>query len=334
MLLRDLIGNNVWIIAEVGINHEGCLETCKKLIKAAADAGANAVKLQTIDPDLNYSTETESYQVFSKSKLTMSQTEQAFNFARKLGVEPFTTIGDINTFQEIQKIDPQCYKISSGLLTCEPLVAEIVKLGRPVIFSSGMSDLQDIREALEPITEQKKDLFALLHCVSLYPPKLDELNLSQINLLKQEFSCVTGYSDHSGIPNIASKAVLAGAEIIECHITLNKHRSGFDHRVSLDPYEFKVMVSAVRDAERILGLPESIRSPEVREVGLKMGRYLATIKAVKKGECLSLENVGFLRFKNPMGMLQAKHFNRLINRRFLRDRPAFCPVSLEDLTDA
>ena len=97
MLLRELIGNNVWIIAEVGINHEGCLETCKKLIKAAADAGANAVKLQTIDPDLNYSSETESYQVFSNSKLTMSQTEQAFKFARKLGVEPFTTIGDINT---------------------------------------------------------------------------------------------------------------------------------------------------------------------------------------------------------------------------------------------
>ena len=334
MRLRELVGNNVWIIAEVGINHEGCIETCKKLIKVAAEAGANAVKLQTIDPDLNYSAETESYRVFSKAKLTLSQTGQAFEYARKLGIEPFTTVGDITTLREIQKVDPQCYKVSSGLLTCAPLIDEIVKLGKPVIFSTGMTDLKATREALDPIIRQKKDFVALLHCVSLYPPKLHELNLSQINLLKQEFACVTGYSDHSGIPNIASRAVLAGAEIIECHITFNKHRSGFDHKVSLDPAEFKEMVLDVRNAEQLLGSPESVRSPEVQKTGLKMGRYLATIKAVKKGECLSLENVGFLRFENPVGLVPAKHFNLLLNNKFSRDLSAFCPVALEDLSNA
>ena len=334
MRLPELVGQNVWIIAEVGINHEGCIETCKKLIQMAAEAGANAVKLQTIDPDLNYSAETESYRVFSKAKLSLSETGQAFEYARKLGVEPFTTIGDLTTLREIQKINPQCYKVSSGLLTCAPLIDEIVKLGKPVIFSTGMTDLQTTRDALDPIIKQKKDFVALLHCVSLYPPKLHELNLSQINFLKQEFSCVTGYSDHSGIPNIASKAVLAGAKIIECHISLNKNRSGFDHKVSLDPAEFKEMVLGVRNAERLLGSPELVRIPEVQKTGLRMGRYLATIKAVKKGEYLSLENVGFLRFENPAGLVPAKHFNHVRNNKFSRDMSAFCPVFLDDLSNA
>ena len=116
MRLRELVGNNVWIIAEVGINHEGCIETCKKLIKVASEAGANAVKLQTINPDLNYSAETESYKVFSKAKLTLAQTGQAFEYARKLGVEPFTTVGDITTLRAIQKMKPRCYKVRVGCL--------------------------------------------------------------------------------------------------------------------------------------------------------------------------------------------------------------------------
>ena len=203
-----------------------------------------------------------------------------------------------------------------------------------MIFSTGMTDLKATKEALDTIIRQQKDFVALLHCVSLYPPKLHELNLSQINLLKQKFSCVTGYSDHSGMPNIASSAVLAGAEIIECHITLNKYRSGFDHKVSLNPAEFKEMVLSVRNAEQLLGSPELVRSSEVQKTGLKMGRYLATIKAVKKGECLSLENVGFLRFENPVGLVPAKHFNQVLNNKFSRDLSAFCPVALEDLSNA
>lgn len=332
--LSELIGNNVWIIAEIGINHEGCFDTCKKLIKVAADAGANAVKLQTIDPDLNYSSETESYKLFSKAKLTIDQTGQIFEYARKLGVEPFTTVGDVYTLREIQKFKPNCYKVSSGLLTCSPLINEIVKLGKPVIFSAGMTDFNITREALDSIVKEKNDSVAILHCVSRYPPRLDETNLSQINFLKHEFSCTTGYSDHSGIPSMAGKAVLAGAEIIECHITLDKNRLDFDHKVSLNATEFKEMVSGVRDAECVRGSVEFIRSPEIQEVSRKMGRYLATIKAVKKGEMLSLENVGFLRFENSEGLLPAKHFNQLLNKKFIRSMKPFSPVFPEDLSNA
>jgi N,N'-diacetyllegionaminate synthase len=334
MSLSELVKNNVWIIAEIGINHEGCIETCKKLIKLAAEAGANAVKLQTIDPDLNYSPETESYRVFSKAKLTLSQTGHAFEYARKLGVEPFTTVGDVKTLRKIESLHPKCYKVSSGLLTCLPIIEEIVQLGKPIIFSTGMAGIKEIKETLGSIKTLSPDMIAILHCVSLYPTELEDLNLSQIQFLSAEFGHCVGFSDHSGRPEIASHAVMAGAKIIECHITFDKTRPEFDHRVSLDPNEFEHMVRRVRDAEKMLGAPEVVRTKNIRKVGTQMGRYLSTIKDVKKGDELSLENVGFLRYTQTRDLVPANKFKELSEKKFKRNIAAFSPILLQDLTDA
>ena len=334
MSVSELTKNGTWIIAEIGINHEGSVHTCKNLVEAAAKAGANAVKLQTIDPELNYSRDTESYKIFEKAKLTFSELNEVFECARALEVEPFTTVGDVKTLREIECLQPTCYKVSSGLLTCTPIVEEIVQLGKPIIFSTGMVGIKEIKNTLGSIKTLSSDMMAILHCVSLYPTKLDDLNLSQIQFLSSEFGCCVGFSDHSGHSEIASHAVMAGAKIIECHITFDKSRAGFDHRVSLDPNEFKRMVSRVRDAEKMLGTPEVVRTKRIRKVGVQMGRYLSTIEDVKKGDELSLKNVGFLRYTQTRDLVPANKFNELSERKFKRNIAAFSPILLEDLTDA
>lgn len=334
MSVSELTKNGTWIIAEIGINHEGSVHTCKKLVEVAAKAGANAVKLQTIDPKLNYSSDTESFKIFEQAKLTFSELNEVFEYARARGVEPFTTVGDVKTLRKIESLRPNCYKVSSGLLTCTPIIEEIVQLRKPIIFSTGMAGIKEVKETLDSIKTLSPDMIAILHCVSLYPTELEDLNLSQIQYLSAEFGYCVGFSDHSGRPEIASHAVMAGAKIIECHITFDKTRSGFDHRVSLDPNEFKHMVRRVRDAEKMLGAPEVVRTKKIRKVGTQMGRYLSTIENVKKGDELSLENVGFLRYAQTRDLVPANKFNELSEKKFKRNIAAFSPILLEDLTDA
>ena len=334
MSVSELTKNGTWIIAEIGINHEGSVHTCKNLVDVAAKAGANAVKLQTIDPKLNYSSDTESYKIFEKAQLTFSELNEVFEYARARRVEPFTTVGDVKTLRKIECLRPACYKVSSGLLTCTPIIDEIVRLGKPIILSTGMAGIKEIKEILGSIETLSPDMIAILHCVSLYPTELEDLNLSQIQFLSAKFGFCVGFSDHSGRPEIASNAVMAGAKIIECHITIDKTRAGFDHKVSLDPNEFKHMVSCVRYAEKMLGAPEAVRTKRIRKVGAQMGRYLSTIEDVKKGDELSLENVGFLRYTHTHDLLPANKFNELSEKKFKRNIAAFSPILLEDLTDA
>ena len=135
MSIKSLRNGKVWIMAEIGINHEGSLDRCFDLVERAAAAGANAVKLQTITPHLTSHRETQSYKLFSEASLTFDETAAVFEFSRSCGVEPFTTVGDLETHSVISKMNPACFKISSGLLTCTPIIEEVVNYKLPVILS-------------------------------------------------------------------------------------------------------------------------------------------------------------------------------------------------------
>ena len=159
----------VFIIAEVGINHEGDYEKCCKLILQAKKSGADAVKLQTIEPELNYCEGSESFNIFQSSKLSKNETKKIFNFCKKNKIRIFTTFGDEKTMDWILKLKPFGLKISSGLLSNYPLVRKIISTSLPVFFSTGMASKSDLFNIKKLIKKNKKKNVAALHCISLYP---------------------------------------------------------------------------------------------------------------------------------------------------------------------
>ncbi len=320
-----------FIIAEIGINHEGSFENCKNLVYEAAKAGANAIKLQTIDPELNYSAGTESYSLFKRAQLSRKETESIFKLARELNLEALTTVGDLNTLEWVKNLDPFCYKISSGLLSCTPLIKEIAKLNKLILISNGMSDDLPLEEAIKTVKFTGNKKIAILQCTSLYPTPPADLCLRQINRIKYKFGFPVGFSDHSSDPMVASYAVYAGAEIIETHLTFDSTRNSFDHKVSLDPINFKKMVSEVRKAEIISGKDTVLkRNNSIKKVEKSMSRYLATIRPIDAGEILNKTNVGFLRFPNGKGIMPANLFEDVFGQVAVKNLSAFSPLKKED----
>ncbi|HUU24577.1 MAG TPA: N-acetylneuraminate synthase family protein [Methyloceanibacter sp.] len=324
-------GEQVFVIAEIGINHEGDFAACARLTEAAATAGADAIKLQTVDPDENYAAGTESHELFSRALLTRDETARIFDLARSLGLEPFTTAGDRQTVEWIERLSPAGYKISSGLLTTTPLVHFVASKRRPVILSTGMAELKDIERALEVVASAGCEDVALLQCTSLYPAPEDTLNLAAIRLLHDLFGLPVGFSDHSLGVTAAPLAVGAGAAIIEKHITLDTNRPGFDHGISLDPDAFKQMVGAIRIAERMMGAAEKRPTEAERGNAARYHRRLATRRAVSAGASLQADDIGFLRFPVGAGGMAPDDYWRVLGRRSARTLGKFEPISEADL---
>ena len=301
------------IIAEIGVNHEGSVQACAELIEAAA----NAVKLQTVKAELNYAKDTESYKIFSRSELTRTETYDMFELARSLGCEPFTTVGDFKTLQWVAKLQPRYFKISSGLLTCTPLIKEIAKLNRHVILSTGLAHHSDIKVAVDVVKKYNCD-FSLLQCTSLYPAPQNKLNLNSIGWLAGKFNCPVGFSDHSLGFSAAAIAVAAGAKTIEKHFTLDSSRPSYDHHISLMPNEFSRMVNEIRAVEKMLGSDGKPLNQLQKKQRQVMGRYIGTITKVTKGETASPENIGFIRFKESEGELLPNAWESVLGKKFIR----------------
>ena len=180
--------DSIFTIAEIGINHEGNIDKCAEMIKAASEAGADAVKLQTIDPDENYSKDTISYKLFKKAWLTPEDTEKMFVYARSLNIEPFTTVGDFKTLEWVKGLKPEIYKISSGLIDHLPLIKKIGKFNKPIIISSGTASEEEVDIAINNLIETDNKNIVLLHCVSSYPTPFDQTNLKVIRKMINKYS--------------------------------------------------------------------------------------------------------------------------------------------------
>lgn len=322
--------NNCYVIAEIGINHEGSFDTCAKMVAAAASAGADAIKLQTIDPDRNYSPLSESYDLFKKSMLSQEETSNIFRIAKSYHLEAFTTVGDLETLDWIKKLNPACYKISSGLLTCIPIIEEAAKLGKPMLMSTGMAKHSDISAACDTVLGLGNRRMALFQCTSKYPAKNEDLNLSTIGWLRNFFKCPVGFSDHSKGDFASTLAVASGAVMIEKHITFDKKKSGFDHKLSLEPHEFSKMVKSIREVEQILGEPKKDLSPELYKTRLKMSRYLGAISDIKPGALFSKKNIGFLRFPSDINKLFSSEFKNILGKKSSRYIKKHSPLTKED----
>ena len=319
-------GHPTIVIAEIGINHEGRPEVCARMIEEAASAHADAIKLQTIDADENYVPGTESHTMFLDASLDREQTAAMFVLARSLGMEPLTTAADFATVDWVDALAPAAHKVSSGMLTNSPIVRHIARTGRTMLMSTGMADMEDIDRAVAAARVGGTESLALLQCTSLYPCDVAQVNLATIAWLQRRYVVPVGLSDHTTGTDAAAFAVAAGAHVIEKHFTLDSSRLGYDHRLSLDPPAFAVMVRKVRLAETMLGSPVKHLSQSEKLAAERNHRVLVARRAIVRGEVFDRANVALRRpLPNTRG-LPPWRYDDILGLRAVRDLEVNEPI--------
>ena len=323
--------HKTYVIAEIGINHEGSVDRCAEMIRASAKAGADAIKLQTVNASRCYAPDTESYKVFSEATLTEAETANMFQLARDCGVDVFTTSGDLQTLKWVDMLNPAAHKISSGLLSCAPIVKEACKFGRPVLMSTGMSGTATIDQSVE-IARQSGCQTALFQCTSLYPCPIKKLDLSAIGGLRKRYSVPTGFSDHSLGVHMAPLAVAAGARLIEKHITFDKNRSGFDHSISLETDDFAAMVTLVRQAERAMGQANKTVDDVIIQQAQQFERRLAAAHDLPAGHVITIDDLLFMRFSKNVDAIYSYETSSVLNRRINKTISAGQSIKWQNLS--
>jgi len=299
--------SGVIVIAEAGVNHNGSLDTARKLIDVAADSGADIVKFQTFTAE-NVVTEnarTARYQQSREDKvqsqfemlknleLTYSDHLDLLSYCQPKKLEFFSTAFDKSSIDLLVKLGQKKFKVPSGEITNTPYLRYMASFGFPMIISTGMADFEEIEFAIGTIEKGGTDRsnLTLMHCTSAYPAPINELNLSAISSMKKFFNMPIGYSDHSKGIEASIAAVALGATVIEKHFTLNNNFPGPDHRASLEPYELTALVKAVRNVNSAMGSGiKGITDSEKENIDVVRKSVVAR-NSIKKGETLTEENL-------------------------------------------
>lgn len=240
-----------FIIAEAGVCHNGNLREAEKLIVAAKRSGADAVKFQLFDADKLKRPEIKHLEISQEDMYGLKQ------YADRQGIEFLCTPFDVESLEFLVGIGVRFIKIASGCLKNFPLLSAAHQSGLPIILSTGMCTLADVKSALGVLGWNVN----LLHCTSSYPCPIDEVNLSAMDTLRKTFSLPVGYSDHTSGIVVAIAAVARGAKAIEKHLTLDRNAEGPDHKSSIEPKDFRIMVDAIRDIEKAIGTGEKRAQP-------------------------------------------------------------------------
>ena len=325
--------SEVYSIAEIGINHEGNIDICAKMIKAASEAGADAVKLQTIDPDENYAKHTDSYKLFKKAWLDQEETEKMFLYARSLNIEPFTTVGDFKTLEWVKKLRPEVYKISSGLINHIPLIKKISQLNKPVIISKGTATEKEVDIAVNSFLETGNQSLILLHCVSSYPTPYNQANLSLVSEMIKKYSFPIGYSDHVLGYKAVLAAVILGACVIEKHFSLDTTRKDFDHKISLDQVSFKNMVEEIKIYKDILGNGSNWLSIAEEKNKKWMRRIIVAKHNLNEGQKIEESDILFMRLSSGVKGLSPIEYSNILNKVLRKKVNINMPINFEDFYD-
>jgi len=306
---------SVFVIAEIGINHNGSYKNCRQLIKEAKKSGADAVKLQIVNPNESYVTKTKSYKVFKRNSLNFNELKKIREYAAKLKIIIFATPGDFSSLEIIKKLKFPVIKISSGLLTNYPLISKAASLKKPIILSTGFSNLYEINQAAK-IIKKKHNKLIILKCTSIYPAKISKLNLSGIKTLQNMFKRnIIGYSDHSLGELACIIAVSLGAKVIEKHFTLNNKKKSVDHSISLMPKEFSEMVKKIRLVEKSLGNKCEFPTKEELRVKRFFQRTIVSSKIIKKGEKLSKSNISIKRINSIGTRIEPRYYFSILGKK-------------------
>jgi N,N'-diacetyllegionaminate synthase len=322
-----LIGEGMpcFIIAEAGVNHNGDVNLAKKLIDLAKKTGADAVKFQTFRAEdivtksakkaeyqkVTTGAQESQYKMIKSLELSDKDFVELHAYAQSKGIIFISSPFDQKSVDLLSKLDVPAFKVGSGEITDIPLLKYIAKKKKPMILSTGMATLGEIEEALKVIQQETKNII-LLHCVSSYPTKIEDMNLKVMATLRQAFKLPVGLSDHTVGITIPIAAVALGACVIEKHFTLDKSLPGPDHRASLEPDELKQMIKAIRDVEKAMG--SGIKIPAAEEAKNKkvVRRSLVARVDIPKGEIITEE---MLDFKRPGGGIEPRYMNMIIGRK-------------------
>lgn len=295
------------IIAEAGVNHNGDLALATKLIDVAADAGADLVKFQTFSADrlvtkaavkADYQTRTtdskeSQHEMLRRLELTVEMHKELIAHCAARGIGFFSTGFDIESVDLLVKLGQDKFKIPSGEITNLPYLRHIGRMGKHVILSTGMAEMDEIQAAIDALEEAgtSRATITVLHCTTEYPTPMAEVNLRAMLSIQSAFGVEVGYSDHTRGIEVAIAAVALGASVIEKHFTLDSNLPGPDHKASLEPAELKAMVAAIRNIEIALG--DGIKRLTPSEAGNRpLARKSLVARApIKAGERLSCINV-------------------------------------------
>ncbi|TSC87207.1 MAG: N-acetylneuraminate synthase [Parcubacteria group bacterium Gr01-1014_8] len=333
-------GAPVFIVAEVSGNHNGDIKRALDIIDAAADAGADAVKLQTYTPDtMTIDSDLPYFKVHSKNSKWDGKTlyelyawaqtpwewhEKLFARAKRRGLICFSTPFDETAVDFLEKLSQPVYKVASFEVVDIPLLERIGKTKKPVIMSRGMATTSELSLALKTLKKAGAPSVAVLQCVSEYPAKPEDMHLSNIPDIEKRFKVVAGLSDHTLSNDTVVAAVALGACIIEKHLTLRRADGGPDASFSLEPHEFKELVASVREVERAIGKPSFERSKgEVANLAFR--RSLFAVKDIAKGERFTSQNVRSIR---PGHGLAPKELTRVLKKRAAKNIKRGEPLSL------
>jgi pseudaminic acid synthase len=337
-------GRPVYVIAELSANHNQNFDQAVRIVEAAKDAGADAVKLQTYTADtITIASDREEFRIgggtlwdgrtlhdlYGEAYTPWEWQPKLKQVASQLGLDLFSSPFDASAVDFLERMEVPAYKVASCELIDIPLIRKIAHTGKPMIISTGMATVEEIEEALQAAREAGAEQIALLKCTSAYPAPPEEMNLQTIPELVRRFDVPVGLSDHTMGIAVPVAAVALGACMIEKHITLSRAGPGPDSAFSLEPQEFKAMVDAVRTAERALG--EVHFGVSEKEASSRVfRRSLFVVQDVKRGDLLTAENVRSIR---PGHGLHTRHLTQVLGRHAACDIERGTPLSW-DLVDS
>ena len=304
-------GHPSFIVAEAGCNHNQRLDLAKQLVDIASAANADAVKFQTYEAEQMYSKKTPMLEHF-RSLMNVGEDATMFDlikatelpyemqpaiveYCHEIGIPFMSTPFGLHDVDILEEFDVPVFKVASFEMTHFPLLRRVGETGKPIILSTGMSNLGDIEKALNAIGQTGNDQVILLHCVSNYPAKPEQANLRAIQTMKAAFGCPVGFSDHTPGIEVSKVAIAIGANLIEKHFTVDQNLPGPDHNFSLTAEELQGLVQARDDIETALGSPTKIATADEHQMIEIARRSLCAARDIKRGERVTEEMIAVKR---------------------------------------
>ena len=314
-----------FFIAEISANHNGNLNNAKKLIYIAKKYGADAVKLQTFTPDSMTLNSDKKYfkikdglwrgynlwKLYDKAKTPLSWHKELFTYARKLKIQIFSTPFDEDSVDFLEKLNCPMYKISSFEMTDIPLIKKVAKTKKPMIISTGLSNIKEISKTYNIARKFGAKNITLLYCVSNYPANVKDFNLTNIEIIKNKFKCRVGFSDHSKDHEIAQMAVTKGADVIEKHIALENQKTGLDIKFSLKGREIKLFREKINKAYYLVEKKFFFRNQK-ELFNKNFRRSIFSTQNINRGEKFTKNNIKRIR---PGIGLSPEYYEKLLNKK-------------------
>lgn len=320
---------SVFIIAEAGVNHNGSFELARKLVDEAKKAGVDCIKFQTFKTEnlVSSGAEKASYQkestgggsqkdMLKKLELSYDEFIALKKYCDEVGICFLSTPFDFESVDFLDSIDMPFWKIPSGEITNYPYLVKLAKTGKPVIMSTGMCELWEIKEAIDVLKANGTTDIKLLHCNTEYPTPFEDVNLKAMDTLRAEFGLEVGYSDHTKGIEVPVAAVALGATVIEKHFTLDKGMEGPDHKASLEPDELADMVSSIRNIEVAIGTGVKAPSPSEKKNIAVARKSIVAKTHINAGDVLTEDN---LTVKRPGSGISPMKWEEVIGTKAVRD---------------